>query len=131
MESLLCTWDPATVASITRLQEMEYKYTVWVTRFVIIRLVNHLGYDLVSYDSDAIVLKNTQTLFDQHPNSDVIGSAGRYPFELGKKWGFTVCLGVILFRSNPRTGERGVWYVSNTACHVLFFKSYYGIQLAI
>ena len=97
--------DPATVANITRLQEMEYKYTVWVMRFVIFRLVNYWGYDLVSYDSDAIVLKNTQTLFDEHPSSDVVGSAGKYPFTLGGKWGFTVCLGVILFRSTPKTGE--------------------------
>lgn len=96
--------DPSTVANATVLGKMAYRSTVWLVRLVVFRLVNYWGYDVVSYDSDAIVLKNPTVLFGQHRYSDVVSSAGRYPFRLGRLWGFTVCMGVILFRSSPRTG---------------------------
>lgn len=77
---------------------------IWIIRCVLYRLINYFGFDVASYDSDAIILKNPQPLFEQHGDSDVIGSAGRYPFELGRQWGFTLCMGVVLFRNTPRTG---------------------------
>lgn len=95
--------DPSSVANTTQLSTMAYKYTVWMVRFVIFRLVNHWGYDVVSYDADAVLLRNPQELFEQHRDSDLVSSAGKFPFTLSRKWGFTVCMGVILFRSNPRT----------------------------
>ena len=97
--------DPSSVANMAELQAEEYKHTVWIVRFVILRLVSHWGYDVVSYDADAILLRNPQELFDRHRDSDVVSSAGSFPFQLGRKWGFTVCMGVILFRSTPRTGR--------------------------
>ena len=79
---------------------------VWMTRMAVIRLINHWGYDVQQFDNDAIILKNPQPLFDQFPDSDVVGSRAMLPFELGKgPWGFTVCMGAILFRSTPRTGK--------------------------
>ena len=79
---------------------------VWMTRMAVIRLINHWGYDVQQFDNDAIILKNPQPLFDQFPDSDVVGSRAMLPLELGKgPWGFTVCMGAILFRSTPRTGK--------------------------
>lgn len=77
---------------------------IWITRCAIYRLLNYWGYDVAVYDSDAIVLKNLQPIFEAHRDSDVIGSAGTYPFPLGRTWGQTFCMGVALFRSTQRTG---------------------------
>lgn len=97
--------NPDTVANRTRLNELKYQYRIWMARFVVYRLVNYLGHDIVSYDADAIVLRNPKSLFEEHRYSDIISSAGKFPFPLGRLWGFTTCMGVILFRSNPRTGK--------------------------
>lgn len=94
--------DPDTVVNITQLS---YPYPIWMVRFVVYRLINYWGYDFVSYDTDAIILKNPQELFEQHQSSDIVGSAGRFPYSLGRDWGFTVCMGVVMFKSTPRTGE--------------------------
>lgn len=95
--------NPSSVVNITRLTS---QHAIWMVRFVVFRLINYWGYDLVSYDSDAIIMKNPQELFKQHRSSDIVGSAGKFPYSVGKKWeGFTVCVGVVMFRSTPRTGK--------------------------
>ena len=78
---------------------------IWVTRLAIFRLLNYWGYDVANYDTDAVVLKNLQPLFDKYRDSDVIGSSGSFPQKLGRKWGQTFCMGVSLFRSTKKTGE--------------------------
>ena len=108
--------DPSTIANTTVLGKMHYRYTVWMVRLVVFRLVNYWGYDVMSYDSDAVILKNPAELFEQYRYSDVISSAGKYPFRLGRKWGFTVCMGIILFRSSPRTGLYTACYSNGYFC---------------
>ena len=78
---------------------------IWITRCAIYRLLNHWGYDVIAYDTDAIVLKNLQPILDTHLGSDIVASSGTYPFQLGRKWGLTVCMGVIVIRSTRSTGE--------------------------
>lgn len=77
----------------------------WITRLTVFRLLNSFGHNVMAFDSDAIVLKNPQKLLKEHETSDIVGSAGTFPPTLGNVWRFTVCMGVILFRSTPRTGE--------------------------
>ena len=96
--------DPSTIANTNVLRKMKYTQTVWLARLVVFRLVNYWGYDVISYDSDAIIMKNPAELFEHNQYSDIVSSAGNFPHELGKLWGFTVCMGVILIRSSPRTG---------------------------
>ena len=81
---------------------------IWVIRNTVYRLINYWGYDIAMYDTDAIVMTNPQSVFDAHGDSDIIGSAGTYPFQLGRKWGLTFCMGVTLFRHTPRTGKISV-----------------------
>ena len=94
--------NPDTVINMTQLS---FPHTIWMTRFVVFRLINYWGYDFVSFDTDAIIMKHPRELFEQHPSSDIVGSAGRFPHFLGREWGFTVCMGVVMFKSTPRTGE--------------------------
>ena len=80
---------------------------IWMSRLAVMRLLSHWGYDVQHYDSDAVLLKNPQSLFQRFPSSDIVASWGDYPDELGKNgpWGTTLCMGAVLIRSSPRTGE--------------------------
>lgn len=95
--------DSKTVVSTNR--EMQSKHShIWITRTTVFRLISHWGYDIAVFDADAILLQNPTDLFDSYGDVDIVGSAGTYPFSLGKKWGLTLCMGVALFRHTQRTG---------------------------
>ncbi len=79
-------------------------YHIWIIRMVLYRLINYFGYNVVSFDTDAIPLKSLQPLFDMYQDHDIVGSVGRFPFSLGRAWGFTMCMGVIRFRSSANMG---------------------------
>ena len=93
-------------ASVLRNPHSLGVHKVWMTRMAVLRLISHWGFHVVQFDTDAIILRNPQPLFDRFPNFDIVGSRAKLPFELGKgQWGFTVCMGAILFRSTARTGR--------------------------
>ena len=77
---------------------------VMVLRLTAMRFMNHWGYNIVNYDTDAIVLKSPESLYLRHPNSHLIGSYGHFPRELGRAWGTTVCCGHFMIKSSPYTG---------------------------
>lgn len=80
--------------------------TVWMTRLALMRLINYWGYDVQHFDTDAVVLRNPQPLFDHyaHLDYDIIGSRGRLSKPDNDMWGFAICMGVVLFRSTPKMG---------------------------
>ena len=79
---------------------------IWVTRFVLYRLLNHWGYTVATFDSDALLARNPQPLFAELSESDLIGSPGVYPFNLHREWKSpTLCMGLVVFRPSPRIGE--------------------------
>ena len=59
----------------------------WITATMVrplaLRLINHWGYDVATYDSDAVILKNPQDLYDQHLETDLIASASIWPENIG------------------------------------------------
>ena len=87
-----------------------------VIRLSVMRVLNHMGYDVVNMDSDAIMLRNLVPVLKQHGNSDVVGTfGGKRPLQLFQKWGVVVCMGAILIRSSSRTGK----YNSGTSEYAL------------
>ena len=94
---------PSTLANIKRSKRQAVKQ-VEVVRLTVMRILNHWGFDVVNYDSDAVILRNPQPIYDRYPRSDVIGSAGTFPKWIYIKWGVTVCMGVVLIRATNRTG---------------------------
>lgn len=78
---------------------------VWMTRLAVLRLINYFGFNVYQFDTDAIVLRNPQPIFDLYKSSSVVSARAMLPFELGKgRWGFTASMGVILFRNSLHTG---------------------------
>ena len=89
------------------LRKGDYNFKeLFVARVTVLRMINYFGYDVAHYDSDAIIQKNLNPLYSNHSDSDVIGSTGTFPGAVKRKWGFTLCMGAILFRSSPRTGTQ-------------------------
>ena len=78
---------------------------VVIKRCTVARLLNHLGYDVIMFDLDAVILKDPRPLFQSFNGSDIIGSRSRYPFDLYRKWGVTLCMGAVMFRSTSATGQ--------------------------
>jgi len=79
---------------------------LWITRLTVIRLLNSWNYDVLVFDSDAVLLRNIQTLLNQFAKSDIVSSSGSYPFDVHRKWGVpTLCMGVVLIRSSPKIGR--------------------------
>ena len=72
-------------------------------RPIILRLINYWGFDVATYDSDAVVLKNPQTLFEKYTH-DILSSASMWPDSQAEPWGFTLCAGAILYRATSATG---------------------------
>lgn len=96
---------PSSVISTSGLKRITSAFNqIHIVRLTFFRLINHWGYDVVMYDSDAIVLKDPQPLFDAHPGVELVGSAGKGPESIGRVWGRTICTGVLLMRSTPNLG---------------------------
>ena len=82
----------------------EYRVGVMV-RFPVLRLINYWGYDVASYDSDAVLLHNPQVLYTERPSTDFFSGAGTYPNDVSKRWGFTLCAGSLMLRASPAVGN--------------------------
>ena len=78
---------------------------VHVVRMAVLRLMNHYGYDVINYDCDAVPLKNPQPLFDKYKKTDLIGTFGKGPDILYKKWGVCLNTGVMVMRATQSMGK--------------------------
>ncbi len=99
---------------------------VHIMRLTVMRLINHWGYDVANYDTDAIILKNPEPLYDRYADVDFIGSYGNFPQELASKWGIAVCIGVVLVRGTQQSGKNDFHsHVHHKAIYsYLFFVRY-------
>ena len=79
---------------------------VQVLRLTMMRLLNHWGYDVANYDTDALIVNNPESLYTTFNDSDLIGSYGHHPGDIRAKWGgVTVCCGMFMVRSTQQTGK--------------------------
>lgn len=97
--------------SVMRTSEFPKSYhrhnRFYQTRMIVMRLVNHWGFHVANYDTDAILLRNPEPIYDSPENADIdifAGFAISFPPQLHRKWGATVCNGAWMVRSNPETG---------------------------
>ena len=81
----------------------------WIIRTMVrpitVRLINYWGYDVATYDSDAVVLKNPQDLYQKYQSTHLLSSASVWPKNLAEPWGFTLCTGAVLFKASSEMGK--------------------------
>lgn len=85
-------------------EEVEVWLKGLMVRIVLLRVINYWGYDVASYDTDAVLLKNPQVLYDERPNVQIFSAAGTFPPKVSKMWGFTLCAGTVMIKATPATG---------------------------
>ena len=90
---------------IFKIKPLGVLISVWIKRLTVARIINHLGYDVLIIDLDAIYLKDFTTIIKKYNTSDIVGSMSKMPLNLNSLWGFTMCMGVAYFRSSPGTGQ--------------------------
>lgn len=78
---------------------------VMMLRLTLMRIINHFGFNVAMFDTDAILLRDPKHIFGRLANADIIGSVGTIPDDLFMEWGVTICIGVVLIKSSVRTGE--------------------------
>ena len=80
-----------------------------ITRLTVLRLLNYWGYDVLVMDIDALLINNIQPIFDHFSDSDIIASTVNsnncIPSTARNAWGFCLCIGLLLIRSNTNTGK--------------------------
>lgn len=74
---------------------------IWKMRVRALSCLVRVGYDVIMSDADALWLRDPMEYFSLPgvKSSSVVSSRGIMPFALGRRWGATMCLGFILFRS--------------------------------
>ena len=115
---LTCIAVPAESIFTTNARD---KWTLGLmVRFPVLRLINYWGYDVAAYDSDAVLLHNPQVLYAERPSTDVFSGAGTFPFDVSKRWGFTLCAGSLMLRASPAVGNIHImcpclpmWYIAS------------------
>ena len=96
---------------------------VHILRLTVMRLVNHWGFDVANYDTDAIILKNPEPLYyKQYQDSDFIGSYGHSPADIKQEWGIAICIGVMMTRSSNNTGKTFHLFVHKSNFYHYFTK---------
>ena len=102
---LTCIAVPVESVIILNLRGKSNQWSLGLmVRLPVLRLINYWGYDVAAYDSDAVLLCNPQVLFTERPNMDVFSTAGTFPHDVSKQWGFTLCAGTIILRATPAVG---------------------------
>ena len=79
-------------------------YMIMILRLTAMRLINHWGFDVVNYDTDAILLKNPESLY-YSVDSDMVASRGGGSSDFMKTWGVVICGGLFMLKSTPGTGR--------------------------
>jgi hypothetical protein len=110
---------PCVYVPLLRLVHKDTNFTkpfekVMMLRLSVMRIISHWGFDVHNYDTDAVLLRNPQPLYNRFIDSDIIGSVGRIPDHLMMKWGITICIGVVIIRSNHLTEQ--YWQAMSGAC---------------
>jgi len=106
-----------------------------VVRVGVIKVLNYWGYDVRNYDADAIILRNPLHIYEQYPDSDVVGTyGGMMPYDLYSKWGVVLCMGASMFRSTNKTSKLHICdehVTSNQSDAMAMFKPHNSAYLSV
>ncbi len=76
---------------------------LWIHRVEVIKEFIEKGYDVIHSDADAVWIEDPMNEFN-NMESDLIFSQGTFwPLNIHKKWGFVLCCGLFMIKSNKET----------------------------
>ena len=76
---------------------------LWLLRASVIKRILDSGTDLIHSDCDAFWLKDVYQLFSEMPADMTFSIAFAHPREIVQQWGFIICMGLFMIRSNENT----------------------------
>jgi hypothetical protein len=76
---------------------------LWIHRVDVILELLEEGYDIIHSDADAIWLKDPRQFLQTLPQDMVFSEGTIWPPDVQKKWGFVLCCGFFVMRSNQQT----------------------------
>ena len=74
-----------------------------LVRVMSIMLLTDWGYDVAVFDPDAFILQDPFVMYEkvvQKLGADIIGQKGTFPFDIGRRLGYTLCMGAIFYRGS-------------------------------
>lgn len=79
---------------------------IWKLRVKALTCLVDGGNNVLLSDSDALWLGNPVDYMEgeEFENSDVLAQRAIFPFNLGREWGSTICMGFAMFRARGRAG---------------------------
>ncbi|CAH1798561.1 unnamed protein product [Owenia fusiformis] len=96
-----CIWvDTSEFMPSLLSEDCNFPKCIWHIRLMVWRSLNHLGFDVVNYDSDALPLLNPNPLFNMFPKSDIIGAKGNKKGVISQTWTLALNMGCVLFKSS-------------------------------
>ena len=76
---------------------------LWVHRVEILLELMKQGYDVIHSDADAIWLKDPLPYLNALPQDMIFSQGTIWPPDVQEKWGFVLCCGFFMLRSNKKT----------------------------
>jgi len=76
---------------------------LWIHRVEVILELLTEGYDVIHSDADAVWLKNPLPYLENLPQDMIFSQGTIWPPDVQKKWGFVLCCGFFIIRSNKKT----------------------------
>jgi len=74
---------------------------LWPARMKIVSsILQEAKVDVVMSDADAMWLRADVLEYIKQQPGDIVASRGTFPFEWGRKWGATVCMGFVVLRTS-------------------------------
>ncbi|CAH1774560.1 unnamed protein product, partial [Owenia fusiformis] len=89
-----------TIFIVTNMTKIQSHSLIWTYRITLWRLLISYGYDVYNFDTDAIVLHDPIGHVERnYPNASIVASmTKKSPKNVQRDWGFTLCMGNVLFR---------------------------------
>ena len=101
--STVCVYFNQIIRHYHILYSTKYAATwdIMIVRIVLVRLLNHWGYNVLVIDLDAIILKDPFPLLHKYPDEDIIASYSITSLRPNVRG---ICFGFILLKSTGKTG---------------------------
>jgi hypothetical protein len=91
-----------------RVLELHSWFKALTMRILTVMLLTDWGYDVMVHDPDAFIIKDPFQFYSdiiKAKDPHIVAQKGEMPQAVAAKWGFTLVMGAILYRSSPHLQE--------------------------